>query len=294
MPTSSILGVGGVGGLTFGLAAKDVVANFLGGTMLAILRPFTLGEEIFVTGGQGFRGSGTPSVSGAFYTLVPVRPRRRGERRSLRALPVASLRPPPAFNPDTPRRLSTPPDAFQLHPDDAALYGTTLISPGENGTAGVAVVGIGGYKNEEQLKSAPHWSKVYSGKCLPNDDACEEAPEANKFGALMCDFDDLSENARAECWTVTTSGAFYTLVPIRPRRRGGRRSLRILPVVSLRSPPAFNPRPRRLSTPTDAYELQPDIRLYGTALREARDGAYEAKLVSVPGRQVLPRRGTAP
>jgi hypothetical protein len=129
MPTSSILGVGGVGGLTFGLAAKDVVANFLGGTMLAILRPFTLGEEIFVTGGQGFRGSGTPSVSGAFYTLVPVRPRRRGERRSLRALPVASLRPPPAFNP-RPRRLSTPTDACQLHPD-IALYGTTLRLPRE-------------------------------------------------------------------------------------------------------------------------------------------------------------------
>ena len=29
---------------------------------------------------------------GAFYTLVPIRPRRRGERRSLRTLPVASLR----------------------------------------------------------------------------------------------------------------------------------------------------------------------------------------------------------
>jgi len=97
--------------------------------MLAILRPFTLGEEIFVTGGQGFRGSGTPSVSGAFYTLVPVRPRRRGERRSLRALPVASLRPPPAFNP-RPRRLSTPTDACQLHPD-IALYGTTLRLPRE-------------------------------------------------------------------------------------------------------------------------------------------------------------------
>ena len=49
--------------------------------------------------------------SGASHliTLVPVRPRRRGERRSLRTLPGASLRPPPlAFNPDTPRRLSTP------------------------------------------------------------------------------------------------------------------------------------------------------------------------------------------
>ena len=64
---------------------------------------------------------------GAFYlTLVPIRPRRRGERRSLRTFPPgASLRPGSlAFNPDTPRRLSTPPDAFQLHPD-VRLYGTT-------------------------------------------------------------------------------------------------------------------------------------------------------------------------
>jgi glycosidase len=44
---------------------------------------------------------------GAFYTLVPIRPRRRGERRSLRASPGASLRPPLGFNP-RPRRLSTP------------------------------------------------------------------------------------------------------------------------------------------------------------------------------------------
>jgi N-acetyl-gamma-glutamyl-phosphate reductase len=50
--------------------------------------------------------------------LVPIRPRRRGGRRSLRTfLPGVSLRPHLAFNPDTPRRLSTPPDAFQLHPD---------------------------------------------------------------------------------------------------------------------------------------------------------------------------------
>ena len=62
------------------------------------------------------------------------------------------------------------------------------------------------------------------------------------------------------------SGAFYTLVPIRPRRRGERRSLRTLPGVSLRPPLAFNPRPRRLSTPTDAFQLHPDIRLYRTAL----------------------------
>jgi len=58
-------------------------------------------------------------VRGALYhTLVPIRPRRRGERRSLRTFaPRASLRPgSPAFNPDTPRHLSTPSDAFQLHP----------------------------------------------------------------------------------------------------------------------------------------------------------------------------------
>ena len=57
----------------------------------------------------------------------------------------------------------------------------------------------------------------------------------------------------------------YTLVPIRPRRRGERRSLRTLsPGASLRPPLAFNTRPRRLSTPTDAFQLHPDVRSYGT------------------------------
>jgi hypothetical protein len=46
--------------------------------------------------------------AGAFYTLVPIRPRSRGERRSLRTFPGASLRPLLAFN-THPRRLSTPP-----------------------------------------------------------------------------------------------------------------------------------------------------------------------------------------
>ena len=49
-------------------------------------------------------------VSGAFFfALVPIRARRRGERRSLRTFAGVSLRPGSlAFNPDTPRRLSTP------------------------------------------------------------------------------------------------------------------------------------------------------------------------------------------
>jgi len=64
------------------------------------------------------------------------------------------------------------------------------------------------------------------------------------------------------------SGAFYTLVPIRPRWRCERRSLRTFAGVSLRPGSlAFNPRPRRLSTPSDAFQLHPDVRLYGTALR---------------------------
>jgi len=58
-----------------------------------------------------------------------------------------------------------------------------------------------------------------------------------------------------------------TLVHIRPRWRGERRSLRTLPGVSLRPHLAFNPRPRRPSTPTDAFQLHPDIRSYGTTLR---------------------------
>ena len=65
-------------------------------------------------------------------------------------------------------------------------------------------------------------------------------------------------------------GAFYTLVPIRPRRRGERRSLRTFAVVSLRPGSlAFNPRPRRLSTPSDAFQLRPDVRSYGTTHRRA-------------------------
>jgi len=53
-------------------------------------------------------------------------------------------------------------------------------------------------------------------------------------------------------------GAFYKLVPIRLRWRGGRRSLRTFPGASLRPHLAFNPRPRRLSTSTDAFQLHSD------------------------------------
>ena len=59
-----------------------------------------------------------------------------------------------------------------------------------------------------------------------------------------------SYSARPTSGVTTDRGAFYTLVPIRPRRRGERRSLRILPGVSLRPGSlAHNPRPCCLSTP---------------------------------------------
>eukprot|EP00982_Pelagococcus_subviridis_P004586 29243-Pelagococcus_subviridis.AAC.8 len=59
-----------------------------------------------------------------------------------------------------------------------------------------------------------------------------------------------------------------TPVPIRPRSRGARRSLRTFPGVSLRPGPlAFDPRARRLSTPTDAFERHPDVASRGTRLR---------------------------
>jgi hypothetical protein len=47
-----------------------------------------------------------------------------------------------------------------------------------------------------------------------------------------------------------------------------------LPVVSLRPPLAFNPRHRRLSTPSDAFQLHPDIASYGTTLKETKTKAF--------------------
>jgi hypothetical protein len=57
------------------------------------------------------------------------------------------------------------------------------------------------------------------------------------------------EGAMLDPTQISGLGAFYTLVPIRPRSRCERRFLRTLPGASLRPSLAFNPRPRRLSTP---------------------------------------------
>eukprot|EP00982_Pelagococcus_subviridis_P010094 30967-Pelagococcus_subviridis.AAC.14 len=80
-------------------------------------RHVVAGSVVHLPVRQAKRGSWRHGVRrGAFFTLVPIRPRPRGERRFLRTSPGASLRPGHGFNPH-PRCLSTPPDAFELHPD---------------------------------------------------------------------------------------------------------------------------------------------------------------------------------
>jgi hypothetical protein len=66
--------------------------------------------------------------------------------------------------------------------------------------------------------------------------------------------------------------SIITLVPIRPRRRGERRSLRTLPGVSLRPGSlAFNPRPRPLSTPfLTPFNSTPMFARIGPRARRAR------------------------
>ena len=44
---SGILTFGGVGGIAAGLAAKDLLANFFGSLVIALDRPFTVGDKIF-------------------------------------------------------------------------------------------------------------------------------------------------------------------------------------------------------------------------------------------------------
>ena len=77
------------------VSAADAAAARAGHPVDA-LRKATLAYAHYATGAS----------TGTFYTLVPIRPRSRGERRSLRTLPVVSLRPGSlAFNP---RHTSTP------------------------------------------------------------------------------------------------------------------------------------------------------------------------------------------
>ena len=70
-----------------------------------------------------FSGTKARSVT----TLVPIRPRSRGERRSLRTLPARISPPTPRFQspPSTPFNSAS--DAFELHPDIIASRGTAPL-----------------------------------------------------------------------------------------------------------------------------------------------------------------------
>jgi MscS family membrane protein len=46
IPISGVIAFGGVGGLAVGFAAKDMLANFLGGLMIYLDRPFSVGDWI--------------------------------------------------------------------------------------------------------------------------------------------------------------------------------------------------------------------------------------------------------
>ena len=99
------------------------------------------------------------------------------------------------------------------------------------------------------------------------------AAEGGTAAGCVCDFFFFFRSVgRSIDAAAPLCAVLITLVPIRPRRRGERRSLRAFAVVSLRTPVAFNPHPRRLSTPTDAFQLHPDVRSYGTTLRATSGG----------------------
>ena len=129
----------------------DTIANPRGIVALsACERSSTLALPSLGSGGGGTGGEGAASRRGGvvvhdcvnhlrrvLLALVPVRPRRRGERRSLwTLLPGVSLRSRSlAFNPDahTSAPFNSTPDAFELHPDIIARADgpSTLVSLSE-------------------------------------------------------------------------------------------------------------------------------------------------------------------
>ena len=71
-------------------------------------------------------------------------------------------------------------------------------------------------------------------------------------------------NLAASCRRLFKARSISHWSPYDRVRRGERRSLRTFsPGASLRPPLGFNPRHRRLSTPSDAFQLHPDVRSYG-------------------------------
>jgi hypothetical protein len=76
-----------------------------------------------------------------------------------------------------------------------------------DGLSAVAVVGIGGHKNEAQLTDSGIWATVYSVECLSSSSSCRRASDARKFGALICDFDAAADRAPCALRVVPAPGA---------------------------------------------------------------------------------------
>ena len=113
-------------------SAKTIVSPIDGvirpGSLVAIMGPSGCGKSTLLDLLAGRKRPSAAAVGAFYLTLVPIRPRLRGERRFLRTFAVVSLRPGSlAFNP-RPRRLSTPTDAFQLHPLKSAATCTSTAA----------------------------------------------------------------------------------------------------------------------------------------------------------------------
>ena len=169
-----------------------VAANYAGGTLGEVTSKH-LG--VLELGGASLQAR-------SIFTLVPIRPRPRGERRSLRTFPGVSLRPRLAFNPRH-RRLSTPSDAFQLTPT------TTLAAGDVRGGAG------GGRAERARGESDDR-----------GDDA--QGVHAQRAGVGAGERDGGARDGDAGCWGAEEGGSHSCAVArsirirsIRRRRRGG-------------------------------------------------------------------------
>ena len=239
---------------------KQLVAESMDHAKEAVKLDVADGASWYAVGMAYMAAFFADGASGAFYTLVPIRPRSRGERRSLRTFPGGSLRSSLAFNP-RPRRLSTPPDAYELHPDIACMERPSDATKLAQSLKAYQNAEKGGPSGDGTRRRWRH-RRLPRPALQPRDRAPVRGGVRRRAGGVP------ASRGVGPGVAVARRGAFHTLVPIRPRSRGERRSLRTFsPGVSLRPPLAFNPRPRRLSTPTDAFQLHPDVRLYGTAPR---------------------------
>ena len=159
------------------------------------------------------------SSSGAFCTLVPIRPRSRGERRSLRTFAGASLRPSPlAFNP-RPRRLSTSTDAFQLHPDIIARIERPSTSPPPPSRLARRRASTLAPGTRGRVQERP---RVAQDRRRGRRPARGHGARARGRGGSAATRTRRTRRTRRRrrrrrARRFRQSGAFYTLVPIRPR-----------------------------------------------------------------------------